>query len=282
MSAPSIFKSPEGERAVMAWYDSMLARWRVRCETLHIPTRHGETFVIVSGKESAASLILLHGAGSNSTMWIQDVVEYSRQYRVYAFDLLGEPGKSASNRPAWSSPAYAEWLEDVLDAFKLKRTTLIGFSQGGWTALKFAVKCPERVQSLVLLSPGGIVSDKLTFMIQALPLSLLGRWGIRRINHIIMAEDALSEELDDALTMIMTHFKPRVGVLPIFTDDELHQLTMPVLLLMGANDALRDAGKILARMKEHVPHLEEIVIPNGGHALLNTPARILPFLAHSI
>ena len=270
-----------GRESRYAWYDSMLARWRVPCETLHVPTRHGDTFVIVSGKESAASLILLHGAGSNSMMWIQDVVEYNRWYRVYAIDLLGEPGKSAPNRPTWSSPVYAEWLEDVLDTFEIRKTTLIGFSQGGWSALKFAVNHSERVQNLVLLSPGGIVPDKLSFVFQALPLSLLGRWGMRRINRMIVGDHAMSEEVDDALTMIMMHFKPRVGALPIFTDDELRRLTMPVLLMMGAKDTLRDAEKIVARMKEHVPHLTAIVIPNGGHALLNTPEQILPFLTQS-
>ncbi|MBI1880768.1 MAG: alpha/beta hydrolase, partial [Chloroflexi bacterium] len=121
MSTQSIYKSPAGERAVMAWYDSLLARWPVPYETLNVSTRYGNTFVIVSGKESASPLLLLHGAGFNSVTWAGDVVEYSRQYRVYAVDLLGEPGKSAPSRPAWASSAYAEWLEDVLDALKIEK-----------------------------------------------------------------------------------------------------------------------------------------------------------------
>lgn len=98
-------------------------------------------------------------------MWAGDVAAYSRQYRVYAVDLPGEPGKSAPNRPAWDGPAYAEWLEDVLDALKIEKATLLGLSQGGWAALKFAVYQPQRVEKLVLLNPAGIAPDKLSFVI---------------------------------------------------------------------------------------------------------------------
>jgi pimeloyl-ACP methyl ester carboxylesterase len=179
----SIYKSAAGEQAIMAWYDAALTRWPVPYTTLTVPTRHGQTFIIASGEESAPPLVLLHGAGSNSTIWAGDVTDYSRRYRVLAVDLLGEPGKSAPNRPRWDGPAYAEWLEDVFIALKLKAVTIIGLSQGAWTGLKFAVYQPERVKALVVLSPGGINPDKPSFVVRALPLLLRGRWGIRRINR---------------------------------------------------------------------------------------------------
>jgi len=140
----------------MAMYEAMMARWPMPYKALNVPTRHGNTFVIVGGKEAAPALLLLHGAGTNSIMWAGDVAEYGCQYQVYAVDLLGEPGKSAPHRPAWDGPAYAEWLEDVLDNLKIERATLIGLSQGGWTALKFAVYEPERVEKLVLLTQAAL------------------------------------------------------------------------------------------------------------------------------
>ena len=284
MMAYSIYKSPAGERAIMAWYDSALAHWPVPYEALNVSTRHGDTFVLASGasgKGSDSPLILLHGAGTNSAMWAGDVAAYSRQYRVYAVDLLGEPGKSAPVRPAWDGPAYAEWLADVLDALKVEKATLLGLSQGGWTALKFAVYQPRRVESLVLLNPAGIAPDKLSFVIQAIPLSLLGPWGISRINRLLFGSQPIPKEVDEATTLIMTHFKTRVGVLPLFTEAELQRLSMPVLLLLGARDALRDGQKISTRMQKLVPRLTTIIIPEAGHALMNTPPHILPFLAEA-
>jgi pimeloyl-ACP methyl ester carboxylesterase len=214
-------------------------------------------------------------------MWAADVTDYSRHYRVLAIDLLGEPGKSAPNRPSWAGPAYAEWLEDVLNALKLETVTIIGLSQGAWTALKFAVSQPERVTALVVLSPGGIVPDKLSFVVRALPLLLLGRWGIKRINRMVLAGQSVPAEVEEAMMVLMTHFKARIGALPIFSDTELQRLTMPVQLVMGARDALRDAEKITARMKQLVPHLTATIIPEAGHALVNVRTYVLPFLATS-
>jgi pimeloyl-ACP methyl ester carboxylesterase len=279
MSTESIYKSPAGERAIMARYDALLAHWPVPHTTQNVSTRCGNTFVIANGNEYAPALILLHGAGSNSAMWMGDVDEYSRHYRVYAVDLLGEPGKSAPVRPDWQSPAYAEWLSDVLDALKVERTILIGLSQGGWTALKFATSRPERVAKLVLLTPGGITPDRMSFALRAIPLAFLGRWGSEHINRMVFAPQPIPEEVNEVLTLTMTHFKSRIGVLPIFSDEELQRLTMPTLLLIGTEDALRDAEKVVERMRRLVPQLTAIIIPQTGHALYNVTGHIIPFLA---
>jgi pimeloyl-ACP methyl ester carboxylesterase len=262
----------------MALYDSLLLCWPVPYITFTVPTRHGRTFIIASGEESAPPLVLLHGAGTNSAMWAGDLVDYGRHYRVLAIDLLGEPGKSAPNRPRWDGPAYAPWLDDVLHALNVEAMTIIGLSQGGWTALKFAVVHPTRVTRLVLLSPGGIVPDKRSFVVRALPLLSLGRWGIRRITHLVLAGQSIPADVEDAMTVLMTHFKARVGALPIFSDMELQRLTMPVQFVMGKWDVLRDAERVAARMQKWVPHLTTTIIPEEGHALVNARPYILPFL----
>jgi pimeloyl-ACP methyl ester carboxylesterase len=83
------------------------------------------------------------------------------------------------------------------------------------------------------------------------------------------------------MELLMTHFKARVGVLPLFSDAELQRLTMPVLLLTGRQDAMRDGEKMAARLKPLAPQLETILIPGAGHALMDTTGYILPFLAKS-
>lgn len=214
-------------------------------------------------------------------MWAGDVAVYSRQYRVLAIDLLGEPGKSEPNRLDWAGPAYAEWLDDVLQALGITAVAIIGLSQGGWTALKFAVYKPAVVTALVVLSPGGIVPDKLSFVARALPLSLMGRWGITRINRMVLGGQSVPAEIEETMTLIMTHFKPRIGALPIFSDAELRRLTMPVQVVIGRRDVLRNAAEITARMQQLVPQLTATIVPDGGHALINSRAYILPFLASS-
>jgi pimeloyl-ACP methyl ester carboxylesterase len=278
MNNSILYRTAEGEKAVMAIYDNALKRWPVPYEARTISTRHGDTFVVGSGSKTAPTLILLHGAGGNSMTWAGDVAEYSQQFRVYAVDLPGEAGKSASNRPAWDTPAFAEWLEDVFDGLQIERATLVGISQGAWTALKFATAMPERVEQLVVIAPGGIVPDKASFIIQAIGLSLLGKWGTRRLISSLFGDQKVSDSVISTVTEMSSHFKARLGVLPIFADDDLRRLTMPVLLLGGTKDIMRDVGKIEVRLREFVPQLKVKMIEGGGHALLNTQGYVMEFL----
>jgi pimeloyl-ACP methyl ester carboxylesterase len=278
MTTKPIYKTPAGEQAVLSLYESILDRWLVPHERLTISTRHGDTFVIASGDPSMPPLVLLHGAGTNSAVWAGDVPEYSQHYRVYAVDLIGEAGKSAPKRPDWNSPAYADWLDDVLHELEVDRVTFVGISQGSWTALKFAVAQPQRVEKLVLICPGGIIPDRLSFMLSALASSLMGRRGIRRMVRLIYADQPVPDGVEEITALMMSHFRSRVGVLPIFSDEELKRLTMPVLLLGGAKDALRDIPKIAARMESLLPDLAVRIIPGAGHAVLNTTPYIVPFL----
>jgi pimeloyl-ACP methyl ester carboxylesterase len=278
MTTTTLYKTVKGEKAVMAIYDAALKNWPVAHETHHILTRHGDTFVITSGDVQSPALILLHGAGGNSSMWAGDVTDYSRLYRVYAVDMPGEAGKSAANRPTWDSPAFAEWLEDVFNGLKIEHATLVSISQGAWTALKFAVAAPDRVDKLVLIAPGGIVPDRTSFIIRAIGLTLLGNWGVKRLVRDLFGDQPVPDSVIDTVAQTTTQFKPRLGILPIFSDDELRRLTMPVLLLGGTKDIIRDLNKIEARLHNLVPHLKTTIIPGAGHALLYTTQAVLEFL----
>jgi pimeloyl-ACP methyl ester carboxylesterase len=278
MKTESIYKSLAGHREIMALYDAVLAHWPVAHETFNLPTRHGDTFVIASGEKSAPPLILLHGSASNAVSWVGDVAEYSSHFRVYAVDLPGEPGKSTQNRPAWDGPGYAEWLEDVLDSLKIPKTALLGLSQGGWTALKFATSRPERVTRLVLLAPGGIIPTRPAFILKAVILSMFGRWGAEKINRIVFGKQTIHPEAVKFMNAIMTHFKARIDKEYLFSDDELKRLNMPTLLIGGAEDALIPMESVIPRMQKLVPQLKAVLIPDMGHALINMAERVIPFL----
>ncbi len=278
MNIPSIYKSPAGEQEIMALYDAVLARWPVAHETFRLSTRHGETFVIASGEKSAPPLVLLHGAVSNAVSWVADFPAYSSCFRVYAVDLPGEPGKSAQNRPAWQGPAFAEWLEDVLDGLKIQKTALLGISQGGWTALRFATSYPERVSQLVLLAPGGVMPARASFILKSIFYSLFGRRGGEQINRMVIGKDDLHPEAVKFMDALMTHFKPSVEKEYIFTDEELKRLDMPILLLGGTQDVICQTDKVAARLQKLTPRLEANILPGVGHVLANMNERVLPFL----
>lgn len=278
MNTKPIYKSPTGKQEIMALYDAVLARWPVAHETDHLPTRHGDTFVITSGERSAPPLLLLHGSASNAVSWVGEVVEYSRHFRVYAIDLPGEPGKSTENRPAWHGPDFAEWLEDVLDGLQIRQTALLGISQGGWTALRFATSHPERVSRLVLLAPAGVVPARLSFILKAIVFPMLGRWGKEPFNRMIFGKQPMHPEAVKFMNTIRANFNARMEKEYIFSDSELKRLDMPTLLIGGAQDALIDVERAAQRMQSIIPHLQITIVPDMGHALVNLSGEIIPFL----
>jgi pimeloyl-ACP methyl ester carboxylesterase len=278
MNAKPIYKSSAGKGEIMALYNAVLARWPVPHEERFLSTRHGDTFVISGGETNSPPLILLHGSASNAASWVGDVAEYSAHFFVSAVDLPGEPGKSSENRPSWQGLDFAEWLEDVLDGLKIDKTALVGISQGGWTALRFATCQPKRVSKLVLLAPAGIAPTRSSFIRKSVFYMLLGSKGREKINGMVMGNQIMHPEAIKFMNTIMANFHARLEKEYVFTDDELKQLSMPTLLIGGMEDALIPIEKVIPRMEKLLPQFTPELIPGMSHALVNLSGKIIPFL----
>jgi pimeloyl-ACP methyl ester carboxylesterase len=243
-----------------------------------VPTKLGDTFLISSGSTADPALILLHGAASNATSWVGDVEIYARRFRVHAVDIPGEPGRSAETRATWHDESYAIWLADVLDALGLESAAFVGISQGGWMALRFGVTFPNRVTSMALFAPGGIVCTKGSFIRRAMIFSLFGSAGRRSIARYVTRTADLPSEAIRINDSIMTHFIPRIEKEYLFSDEELSRLTMPVLLTCGADDVVFPTDPLVERMRRLVRTMEGSTIERSGHGLVNRASETLPFL----
>jgi pimeloyl-ACP methyl ester carboxylesterase len=206
------------------------------------------------------------------------VSTYSRYFRVYGIDIPGEPGKSDPHRFSCAGPAFAEWLDDVLNGLNLDKVILGGLSLGGWATLKYAVYKPERVSQAILICPAGVYPLRLSFMLKATFFAFLGKWGDNQMKRLILKDAPSSEELDRFLTLIGRHFNYRRESLPLFTDEELQSLTMPVLYLAGEKDALLNTPKTAERLQKLVPNLPLNILKEDGHAVINMASQVVSFL----
>lgn len=283
----AIWKSPEAAAAVRARYAEFLTLWPEPAEQRRVPTAQGDTFVISSGPKDAPPVVLLHGSASNSASWLGDAAALSARFRVHAVDVIGEPGFSAESRPPLASGAYAPWIGEVLDALSAPKAALVGLSLGGWLAADFATRNPERVSGLVLLCPGGIGRHR-NILLWAAPLLLLGAWGQKRAMQKILGPGlARAEATPEGQAFgafnaqIFSAFRPRMETLPPIGHDALARLTMPVMAILGAKDAMIDSADTRRAITAAAPQARILWLPEDGHMLIGHGQIIADFLAET-
>jgi len=220
MKTKLAFKSSEGKAAVLKSYDLLLEHWTLPNEKLYVDTRYGKTFVVACGEKNVPPLILLHGSAMNSIMWMGDAREYSRNYRVYAVDLPGEPGRSDENQLPFKGPAFAEWLYDVYNSLSLEKASLIGISLGAWLSIKFSVSYPEKVDKLVLLCPAGIGPQRTSFLFKAMAYIIFGEKGMDRLYKKVNGNQPIPDVMLKYQKLIGKNFNFRREVIPLFSDSE--------------------------------------------------------------
>lgn len=283
-ASSSGFRTARGQAAFFTAYDQAMKLWPVPYEEIDVPTRFGTTHVAITGPKDGPPLVLLHGYAATLAMWALNVRDFSRHYRVYALDVMGQPGKSVPDEPVTSAADYVEWLTATLNALHLDRISLIGMSFGGYLALNYAIAAPERVQKLVLLSAGGLLPMVRQFVFRGMLMSMIPtHLTVNTFMHWL----GFPDDLLNMMYLGLRHFRiptETLRVLPVpFTDEALRGMRVPTLLLYGEHEVICDPVAALARAQRLIPDFRGELIPASSHdmvisqyQMVNT--RVLDFL----
>jgi pimeloyl-ACP methyl ester carboxylesterase len=240
-------------------------------------------------------LVLLHGYWATLTMWSLNVADLSKNHRVYAIDVMGQPGRSIPGEPIRTAADYVEWLTATLDGLGLDGISLMGMSYGAWLGLSYAIAVPARVHKLVLLSPAASLvplvrqfSLRGTLMLLC-PTRFTVRWFMRWLgaspgNATIRR---VTDTVVDLMWLGLKHYRfqrETLRVIPtVFSDGDLRAMRVPTLLLIGDHEVIYGPDRALARARQVIPELEGELVPNTSHDMTFVQhqlvdARILAFL----
>lgn len=259
-------------KAFFKAYDEALSLWDIDYDELYIPTSYGTAHVVVSGPRNGEPLVLLHGMNASSTMWYPNAKALADDYRVFAIDLIIEPGKSFKTVEFKEVEQITAWYEEIFKALELESYHLVGASRGGWIAVNLALHDQKKIKSMTLLSPAQ------TFIWIRPSMNLLKNI----VNLLSSPEKQVSRSLEtlssnpgnidkkyleqyyigikkDSINTFMMDMMP-------FSNKEIQSLSMPVLLLIGDNDMINNE-KSIRLVKEGVLKGEGYIIPNAGHFL---------------
>jgi pimeloyl-ACP methyl ester carboxylesterase len=238
VNTKKVFKSDEGRDKIRAYYNQVLSFFAFKQQ--YISTTYGNTFLLEAGEGKNPVVVLLHGSCSNSAFWVAEMTELSKNFHVFAVDIIGEAGNSDEVRLELSTDAYAFWIKEILDTLEIDKVILIGNSLGGWMALKFAAAFSERISKLILIAPSGIVPPREEFIEKSVNAISKGEQELKRLHDDVNGQSALPKEVMDFIVLILENFNPITGALPVYTDDQMRRLKMPVLYIAGKEDTTVD------------------------------------------
>jgi pimeloyl-ACP methyl ester carboxylesterase len=276
------FRTPQGREALENWYAEIMASSPTHYQVRDCPTRYGSTRVALGGNPNGEPLLLIHGWSGNGMLWevTGSLEALAGRYRIYLLDVIGQPNHSSPLTPPVRGAGYGHWLVDVLDALGLERCSVVGMSFGGFLLVKLAQVSPDRVDRAVFLASAGFTGVRLRpRMVTAFGRAWLQpqRRNVAHFVHtnILGSTDRFNpEHLDrivDSFHIAFRHFRQRAQPPYVYSDAELRAVSMPSLLLCGAEDALFSANKMVERAQRVLPALHQVrMLPGMGHALGNS------------
>ncbi len=103
-------------------------------------------------------LLLIHGSTLDVNGWSHQIRDFSKRYRVIAFDNRGT-GRTTSPKPPYTIEEMAEDTARLMDALGVEKAHVLGFSMGGFIAQELAIRYPGRVKSLVAAGSSAWMGD---------------------------------------------------------------------------------------------------------------------------
>jgi 4,5:9,10-diseco-3-hydroxy-5,9,17-trioxoandrosta-1(10),2-diene-4-oate hydrolase len=109
--------------------------------------------------DAGPPVVMLHGGGPGASAWSNfgpNLPVFAERFRTLLVDM---PGFGRSDRPPVTGHYFtfaADALAGLLDGLGIERVHLLGNSLGGGTAVRFALRFPQRAGRLALMGPGGL------------------------------------------------------------------------------------------------------------------------------
>jgi len=230
--------------------------------------------VAAPARANGPGLLLIHGTGGNAASWHYQLDGLREVARPFTVDLPGHGLSSRIGSP--SVRAYAEAIAETIPHLHPGRFFVAGHSLGGAVALELALRYPERVRGLVLLSTGAhfpalaATPDLFLLPIAAAP---------GKFRDLFLGEGVSAEALALARAAVAgcppEVIRADVGAAKGFdARAALPSLRCPVLILCGTEDHITPP-RYATWLKEGLPDARVILIPGAGHMLpLERPEQV--------
>ena len=259
---------------------------------------------------SGHPVLVVHGAGGgyDQGVLLSQIFfgDDSDQFRVIApsrFGFLHTPMPDGRDGQS-SFAAQADAFADLLDTLGVEKVTVVGFSAGGPSSIEFALRYPERMSQLVLVSAVVHQEPPMQFMDYVVHNRLfksdftfwfLGKYFQPQLLSFLGVTWEAQEKLTpEEKSWVSDTFVPSLNPISarqpgmlndrinfVSIDYPIEQIDMPTLVVYARDDTLVNPSHSMYAV-EKIPDAHYVEFDSGGHVLLghhqNTKNAVVSFL----
>jgi pimeloyl-ACP methyl ester carboxylesterase len=226
-------------------------------------------------------LVLITGYSATMDMWDPTVIQaLSSRYKVILFDNRGIGKTTASDKP-FTIELFARDTIGLMDALKIQKAHVMGWSMGTFVATEMALRYPDRVARLILYAGNCGWSDK--DVVPPRPedsAALMDLSGTRadrskRLVSILFPRKWLEDHPDFLKTLPGPGEDPSLATIERQEQaiknwtgacSRLHKITQPTFIITGTEDVVIPPANSLM-MASRIPNSWLVRIP-GGHSTI--------------
>lgn len=229
-------------------------------------------------------LVWCHEFGGSYESWETQVRFFTRRYQVITYAARGWPPSDVPDDPeAYSQDFVVNDLYLLLRHLGIDQAHIGGLSMGGSVTLNFGIAHPEMARSLIVAAAGSGTTNRERFLVEGQALTerilsegmetVANEYGRSNTRLQLLRKDPQGHE--EFLRLLASHsalgsaltFRSFVMNRPTIyaLEDELQQLQVPTLILIGDEDEPCVEPAIF--MKRNIPRSGLAVFPQSGHTI---------------
>jgi len=250
-------------------------------------TTNGISINVISESDSVPAgktpILFLHGFTGSAQDWAFLFSSINSKYFSISIDLPGHGNTTVPNNiENFSTEAYTEIIQLVLDYFEISKVILVGYSMGGRAALSFTSKNSEKVIALILESSTAGIDDKKERSVRIetdrkLADNLLrdgidsfvDYWmdlpffrSLKALNDNEYSDIVSKKRQNSTQGLANSLLGFSTGTMPSLCSD-LSSFTIPTLLIAGSLD--RKYVRINKEMNQLIPNSKLEIMEDCGH-----------------
>ena len=214
------------------------------------------TRVLEAGDPSNPPLLFLHGVNGHAEAYLRNIGPHAKDFHVFAVDMIGHGLTDKPLDRDYEISTYVDHLLDLFDALGFDKVNLSGESLGGWTSIKLAAKHGDRLDKLVLNTPGGLnaepaVMERLKTMTLDAVTEPTREKVQKRVEWLFKHKEDIPPDLvetrfriysqpgyREVTEKILCLQEMEVRQRNLVTEDDLHAISVPTLLVWTVDDPL--------------------------------------------